>query len=638
MAGKTAAKPQTSAPPAKKRKVASSSSIPLIIQKEISADEVVSAHELVSQTDVHSATKARMLLTWLLYPVTPEEFYENYWEQRPLAIKRNFPSYYDGWFSKQEIDRILKTHTLEYGTDLDLTNPSPVPQKFSDDVWKLLATLEDEWGCMAGANTYLTPKNTQGFAPHFDDIEAFLLQTEGCKHWKVYQPLNESDMLARYPSGNYKPEELGKPALQQNSMGNFLEVLLPQAMAGAINTNVELRRSLPRDYLEYMGVMHSDRQGDPERQAFANKLKGVLKTVLGEAMGMLDAASDQMAKNFLVDRLPPALEDEEENCTSDNSPLQKITVNTQLKLVRHGVARLVIEDSKAVLYHCRENSRMHHEVPISPLEFELDDAESIEFILSSYPDYFRVGDMPHEDSQDQTELAKALYKEVKPQTVKKTIIPVFSSTLFIKKMFIRCVAPQFRLIRRSLPSRPLHSSQIFAMADNQLDNNISKPQSVATFAAGCFWGVQLAFDRLPGVLETTVGYTQGDVDSPTYRQVCTGRTNHAEAIRIVFDESQTSYESLLSKFWAIHDPTTLNRQKNDKGTQYRSGIYYHSEDQRKTALASKEEYQKKLSIPIVTEIVEAKQFWDAEDYHQKYLEKGGQCADKGCEVAIRCYG
>ncbi|ETI43131.1 hypothetical protein F443_11842 [Phytophthora nicotianae P1569] len=477
MVGKTAAKPPTSAPPAKKRKASSSSSVPLLIQKDISADEVVDAHELVSQTDVHSATKARMLLTWLLYPVTPEDFYQNYWEQRPLAIKRNFPSYYDGWFSKQEIDRILKTHTLEYGTDLDLTkyvdntrhtlNPSGAatakqvwkhyddgcsvrllcPQKFSDNVWKLLATLEDEWGCMAGANTYLTPKNTQGFAPHFDDIEAFLLQTEGCKHWKVYKPLNESDMLARYPSGNYKPEDLVKPTLevdleqgdllyfprgfihqarahkekhslhltvstgQQNSMGNFLEVLLPQALAGAINTNVELRRSLPRDYLDYMGVMHSDREGDPERQAFANKLKGALKTVLGDAMGMLDAASDQMAKNFLVDRLPPALEDEEENCTSDNSPLQKITVNTQLKLIRHGVARLVIEDGKAVLYHCRENSRMHHEVPISPLEFELDDAESIEFILSSYPDYFRVGDMPHEDPQDQTELAKALYKE-----------------------------------------------------------------------------------------------------------------------------------------------------------------------------------------------------------------------------------
>ncbi|RMX66140.1 hypothetical protein DD238_003426 [Peronospora effusa] len=477
MAGKTARKHATAAPSAKKRKTSITSSIPLIIQQKLSSDQVVNAHEIISQVDIHSATKARLLLTWLLYPVTPEEFYEKYWEQRPLAIKRNFASYYDGWFSKEEMDRILKTHTLEYGADLDLTkyvegtrhtlNPSSTatakqvwkhyddgcsvrflcPQKFSDNVWKLLATLEDEWGCMAGANSYLTPKSTQGFAPHFDDIEAFLLQTEGHKHWKVYEPLQDSDMLARYSSGNYKEEALDKPMLevdleqgdllyfprgfihqarahkdthslhltvstgQQNSLGNFLEVLLPQALETAINTNVELRRSLPRDYLEYMGVMHSDRIGDSERQAFTNRLKGALKVVLGEALSTLDAASDQMAKNFLVDRLPPALENEEENCTSDQSPLQKITVNTQLKLIRHSIARLVIEDGKAVVYHCRENSRMHHEVSISPLEFELDDAESIEFILSSYPDYFRVGDMPHEDPQDQIELAKALYKE-----------------------------------------------------------------------------------------------------------------------------------------------------------------------------------------------------------------------------------
>ncbi|CEG36622.1 bifunctional lysine-specific demethylase and histidyl-hydroxylase no66 [Plasmopara halstedii] len=477
MVGKNVAKSLSSAPSTKKRKVSPCSSLPLIIEQKIDANDVVDAHDLVSRIDIHSATKARMLLTWLLYPVTPEEFYENYWEQRPLAIKRNYSSYYDGWFSKHDIDRILKTHTLEYVADLDLTkylddtrhtlNPSGTatanqvwqhfdegcsvrllcPQKYSDNVWKLLATLEDEWGCMAGANTYLTPKNTQGFAPHFDDIEAFLLQMEGSKHWKVYQPMNKSDMLARYPSGNFKSEELGKPTLeidldpgdllyfprgfvhqarafeekhslhltvstgQQNSMGNFLEVLLPQAIASAIDNNVDLRRSLPRDYLEYMGVMHSDRQNDPKRQAFAEKLKNALKTVLGEAMDMLDAASDQMAKNFLVDRLPPVLEDVEENCTSDNSPLQKIMVNTQLKLIRHGVARLVIEEGKAVLYHCRENSRMHHEVPISPLEFELDDAESLEFILRSYPNYFRVGDMPHEDPQDQMALAKALYKE-----------------------------------------------------------------------------------------------------------------------------------------------------------------------------------------------------------------------------------
>ncbi|GMF66020.1 unnamed protein product [Phytophthora lilii] len=174
------------------------------------------------------------------------------------------------------------------------------------------------------------------------------------------------------------------------------------------------------------------------------------------------------------------------------------------------------------------------------------------------------------------------------------------------------------------------------MADNQANEPLKR--SVATFAAGCFWGVQLAFDRVPGVLQTAVGYTQGSVDSPTYRQVCSGRTNHAEAIQITFDEAQVSYDALLRKFWAIHDPTTLNRQKNDRGTQYRSGIYFHSDEQRKAALASRDEHQKTLSRPIVTEILEAKRFWDAEDYHQKYLEKGGQCADKGCDVPIRCYG
>ncbi|KAH7482182.1 hypothetical protein KRP22_009816 [Phytophthora ramorum] len=198
-------------------------------------------------------------------------------------------------------------------------------------------------------------------------------------------------------------------------------------------------------------------------------------------------------------------------------------------------------------------------------------------------------------------------------------------------MFARCVwAPHFRI------RRVLHSSRVFAMVDNQSESELKK--SVATFAAGCFWGVQLAFERVPGVLESSVGYTQGSVDDPTYRQVCSGRTNHAEAIRIVFDEQTVSYDALLSKFWAIHDPTTLNRQKNDRGTQYRSGIYFHSEEQRKAALASKEKYQKTLSQPIVTEIEEATRFWTAEDYHQKYLEKGGQCADKGCETPIRCYG
>lgn len=163
-------------------------------------------------------------------------------------------------------------------------------------------------------------------------------------------------------------------------------------------------------------------------------------------------------------------------------------------------------------------------------------------------------------------------------------------------------------------------------------------ESVATFAAGCFWGVELAFQRLHGVRQTKVGYTQGSVDNPTYKQVCSGKTGHAEAIHIVFDEREVSYPQLLDLFWSIHDPTTLNRQKNDVGTQYRSGIYVHNDEQHKQALVSLDERQKLLTRPIVTEVEPAATFWDAEGYHQRYLEKGGQCADKGCDIKIRCYG
>ncbi|KAF1328655.1 Peptide-methionine s-oxide reductase, partial [Globisporangium splendens] len=179
------------------------------------------------------------------------------------------------------------------------------------------------------------------------------------------------------------------------------------------------------------------------------------------------------------------------------------------------------------------------------------------------------------------------------------------------------------------------------MASNSNNDNepqLPENQSVATFAAGCFWGVELAFQRVLGVVDTKVGYAQGHVDHPTYKQVCSGKTGHVEAIKIVFDKNEVTYPQLLDVFWKIHDPTTLNRQKNDVGTQYRSGIYYHDEDQRKEALASKEEHQKTLRKPIVSEIEPAQRFWEAETYHQKYLQKGGQCADKGCNDFIRCYG
>lgn len=147
----------------------------------------------------------------------------------------------------------------------------------------------------------------------------------------------------------------------------------------------------------------------------------------------------------------------------------------------------------------------------------------------------------------------------------------------------------------------------------------------AAFAAGCFWHVEADFRKLKGVKDVIVGYMGGHTENPRYEDVHTGRTGHAESVLITFDPSEISYDDLLNAFWDIHDPTTLNRQGPDVGHQYRSVIFYFSEDQKKAAEASKRRLDSsgRFKDPITTEIVEATTFWKAEEYHQRYLEKHG---------------
>ena len=145
----------------------------------------------------------------------------------------------------------------------------------------------------------------------------------------------------------------------------------------------------------------------------------------------------------------------------------------------------------------------------------------------------------------------------------------------------------------------------------------------AIVAAGCFWGVEEAFFNKPGVTATTVGYTGGTVPNPTYREVCTGKTGHAEAVLVEYDPSKVTYQELVDFFFAAHDPTTLNRQGPDHGTQYRSAIFCFSPDQEKVAHAAKDQVQAKLGKEVVTQIVPVATFFRAEDYHQKYLQKHG---------------
>ena len=147
----------------------------------------------------------------------------------------------------------------------------------------------------------------------------------------------------------------------------------------------------------------------------------------------------------------------------------------------------------------------------------------------------------------------------------------------------------------------------------------------ATLAAGCFWGVEATFRQIEGVMSATVGYTGGTLPNPTYQDVCGGRTGHAEALEIEYDPAQVSYEELLDTFWKTHNPTTLNRQGPDVGSQYRSAVFFHTAEQQAAATASKDKLERsgQHRAPVVTEITPASEFYPAEDYHQRYFEKRG---------------
>lgn len=154
----------------------------------------------------------------------------------------------------------------------------------------------------------------------------------------------------------------------------------------------------------------------------------------------------------------------------------------------------------------------------------------------------------------------------------------------------------------------------------------------ATLAGGCFWCMEAVYKRISGVVSVTSGYAGGQDPNPTYKEVCTGRTGHAEAIQIAYDPTVISYEQILDLFWEAHDPTTLNRQGADVGTQYRSAIFYHNEEQKQKAQESKKKAQEKFADPIVTEITELDSFYPAEEYHQDYFDLNPQAGY--CRVVI----
>ncbi|KAJ7413500.1 Bifunctional lysine-specific demethylase and histidyl-hydroxylase NO66 [Willisornis vidua] len=396
-----------------------------------------------------------------------------------------------------DLDAALRGGEVHFGTHLDVTsyaegvrethNPSGralpavvwdfyqngcslrllCPQAFSSTVWNFLSILQEQFGSMVGANTYLTPPGTQGFAPHYDDIEAFVLQLEGKKHWRVYSPRRDAEVLPQFSSANLTQAELGEPVLetvleagdllyfprgfihqgnclpdahslhitvssyQRNSWGDLLEKLLPAALQMALEEDVEYRQGLPMDYLRYMGVANSDAV-DARRTAFIEKVQSLIKKLVDYAP--IDAAVDQRAKSFLHDCLPPVLMQSEKAQSVYGFPARwqdggphnvdiLITKDTEIRLLRHGIIRLCNEEAGVMLYYTTENSRVYHKE--EPKFFELDPeyTDSVEFLLSSYPNHVSVDNLPCETLEEKISLATLLF-EKGILTTKKPLLQV----------------------------------------------------------------------------------------------------------------------------------------------------------------------------------------------------------------------
>ncbi|XP_049626237.1 ribosomal oxygenase 1 [Suncus etruscus] len=430
-----------------------------------------------------SRRRAARLFEWLVAPLPPEHFFRRLWEREAVLVRRQDPAYYAGLFATADLDAALRAGELQFGLHLDaaryrhgrretLHPPGRAlphaawalyragcslrllcPQAFSAAVWHVLAVLQAQFGSMAGANAYLTPPGSQGFAPHYDDIEAFVLQLEGRKRWRVYRPRRAAEELALLPSANLGPDELGEPVLQavlepgdllyfprgfvhqaecpdgahslhltlstyqRNSWGDFLEAALPLAVQAAVDEDVEFRRGLPRDFMDYMGAQHADSK-DPRRAAFAEKVRVLVARLAHFAP--LDAVADQRARDFIHDSLPPVLTDRERALSVHGLPVRweagqpvhagaQLTTDTQVHMLQDGLARLVGEGGRLLLYYTVENSRVYHLEEPKCLEIHPQQADAVELLLRSYPEFVRVGDLPCDSVEDQLTLATMLY-------------------------------------------------------------------------------------------------------------------------------------------------------------------------------------------------------------------------------------
>jgi len=433
-----------------------------------------------------SSQEASKLFECVIHPVKTERFFSELWEKKPLLVKRHTPDYNKGWFTTAEFDKILRQDNIQWGVNLDATSfiddkrethnlsgkaHAPVvwdmyqagcsmrllnPQTYSRNVWKVLSVLQEYFGCCVGANVYLTPPGTQGFAPHYDDIEAFIIQLEGKKHWRLYNPRNEEEVLPQTSSTNFSASDVGEPILdveleagdmlyfprgtihqgnatdqhslhitmscyQMNTWGDLLKKMLPAAIDLAVAENADFRSGLPRDYLNYMGVVHSEKEL-PSRQNFMDRIQGLMQNLVEHCLP-LDSSCDQMGRQLMHDALPPVLSEAEKMCSVHSAGekwdagqnrvmgVSEMTPNTAVKIIRRGALRLLTEDDTVRIYYSVDNARVYRASGPHYMEISPEMAPAVEHLINAYPEYTVVETLPMENLSEQLNVASLLYEK-----------------------------------------------------------------------------------------------------------------------------------------------------------------------------------------------------------------------------------
>ncbi|KAH8323155.1 hypothetical protein KR074_007762, partial [Drosophila pseudoananassae] len=435
---------------------------------------------------VNSIEEGRRMLQWVINPLQPDEFFSSFWEKNACQVQRQNSKYFSELISFRMIDEMLIRHHLEFTTNIDVTsykdgvretlNPEgratpPVvwgfygegcsirilnPSTYLAGLRQVCATLQEFFHCLVGANVYLTPPNSQGFAPHYDDIEAFVLQVEGRKRWRLYMPVKPNDILARHSSGNFDQSELGEAIFdevleagdvlyfprgtvhqaiteqnqhslhitlsvyQQQAYANLLENLMPMVLKNAVEKKMALRRGLPLHTWQNLGLANGGEESR-SRSALIQGIQQMVQKYLVPTEEQIDAAVDQLAKKFQHEALPPTILPEERERTVFGSRSQtnakgqclcdyEITQQTSIRLLRANIVRLVAEEGVLRLYYYVDNALEYCKYEANFMEIEPSEAGAVELLLHTYPAYIKVSDLPLKSSSRRTYVATALWE------------------------------------------------------------------------------------------------------------------------------------------------------------------------------------------------------------------------------------